>query len=391
MLRYKINPLVSGLTTPPIAEAQGWVRNRNHTDHGPLLDVSQAVPSYGPAQALTDWLAKRIEDPATALYTDISGLMELREAMSDHINRDYIANTIPGQVSITSGCNQAFSVVMDTITRPGDQVILILPWYFNHQMWLQMRGIDVRCPPFNPYGEPGAADIAACITDATRAIVLVSPNNPTGQEYSHGLLEELFQLAAGSGVALIVDETYKDFRSQAGPPHTLLQNPDWDQTLIQLFSFSKSLALTGYRVGAISGSTQLISQIEKVQDNVAICPSHPGQLAALYGLLHLDAWRREKAQMLDARVRRLRECFERNGLDYELAFCGTYFAYVRHPFAESPGSAYRVARRLAEQYSVLSLPGSMFGPGQEAYLRFAFANIGAEQIPLLVDRLVESQ
>jgi hypothetical protein len=390
MIRYEISSLVSELPPPPIAEAQNWVSNRDHPIHGPLLDVSQAVPSYGPATELVDHLKDRLSDPETALYTDISGLPELREALSDHINEDYGAATTPRQVSIASGCNQAFCAVMETIAQSGDQVILILPWYFNHKMWLDIRGIEVRCPPFNPHGEPRTADIAHCITDATRAIVLVSPNNPTGQEYSPGLLEEVFELAADNGVALVIDETYKDFRSRSGPPHALLQRPDWDETLIQLFSFSKSLALTGYRVGAITGSTELIGQIEKVQDNLAICPSHLGQISALYGLRHLDDWRREKADMLHSRVRNLRECFQRGELDYVLTFSGSYFAYIRHPFGKSAGS-HRVARRLAEDFNVLSLPGSMFGPGQEEYLRFAFANIESGQIPVLVDRLVASQ
>lgn len=390
MIRYKINPLVDALATPPIAEVQSWIRRPQDPDLDPLLDGSQAVPSYGPARALLDHMAEQIEDPATALYTDISGLPALREAMSDHINADYGAASTPDQIAITSGCNQAFCTVMEAIASPGDQVILVLPWYFNHQMWLQMRGVEVRCPPFIPDGEPRCEDIASCITDSTRAIVLVSPNNPTGQEYSMALLENIFELARQFGVALVIDETYKDFRSNAGPPHTLSQKPNWDQTLIQLFSFSKSLALTGYRTGAIAANAGLIRQIEKVLDNVTICPSHPGQIAALYGLRNLDNWRREKSDMLRGRIQRLRECFERADLDYKLTFSGSYFAYVRHPFGESAG-ALQVARRLAQEFNVLSLPGSMFGPGQEAYLRFAFANIDMEHIPLLVDRLVSSQ
>lgn len=390
MIRYKINPLVATLAMPPIAEVQSWARVRKNTDHGPLLDVSQAVPGYGPARPLLDYVAEQLEDPATALYTAISGLPALREAMAEHINADYGGNTVAEQVAITSGCNQAFCTVMEAIAAPGDQVILVLPWYFNHQMWLQMRGIEVCCPPFNPDGEPRREEIAACITDSTRAIVLVSPNNPTGQEYSHALLEDLFELANRSGVALVIDETYKDFRSNPGTPHTLAQQTNWDQTLIQLFSFSKSLALTGYRTGAIAANEGLILEMEKVLDNVTICPSHPGQIAVLYGLRHLDVWRREKSDMLRDRARRLRECFERDDLDYELTFSGSYFAYVRHPFGESAG-AYQVARRLAEEFNVLCLPGSMFGPGQDGYLRFAFAHIDMDQIPLLVDRLVSSQ
>ncbi len=386
---YAINPQIQQVITPPIAEVQGWVDGRCFSAERPLLDVCQAVPSYGPAASLLEHVAHKLRDPASALYTDILGLPELRTALAQHLSQDYAGEVDAGQVAITAGCNQAFCVAIDTVAQPGDEVILLLPYYFNHYMWLQMRGIRSAHVPFNPDGPPRLDDVACRISAATRAIVLITPNNPTGIEYRPDFVAGAFDLAQAHGLALIIDETYKDFRTRTGPPHALLQRADWDSNLIQLHSFSKSYAMTGYRVGAIVAGEAFNHEVEKVLDNLVICPSHIGQLAARYGLEHLESWRRNKADLLRDRVSRLRECFACDDLHYRLASSGAYFAYVRHPFAGQAAPA--VARRLAEEFSVLCLPGSVFGPGQDAYLRFAFANLSAEYIPQLVTRLIESQ
>ena len=389
MTGYRINSLVHGVVTPPIAEVQSWIGNRRFPPDRPLLDVAQAVPSYGPAQPLLDHLASRLQDPSTAQYTDILGLPELRSALAAHLSADYEGVVAAEEVAITAGCNQAFCVAMDLLAQPGDEVVLLLPYYFNHHMWLQMRGIGERYVPYTQDGPPSTDTIASCMTSKTRAVVLISPNNPTGIEYARDYIEALFELARSHGIALVIDETYKDFRTTTGPPHQLMQRSDWDQNLIQLFSFSKSYALTGYRVGAMVANAETNREVAKILDNLAICPPHIGQLAALYGLRHMGEWRQQKAGMLRDRVVRLRECFTNRGLRYELVSSGAYFAYLRHPFTGQ--TAHSVAHRLADDFNILCLPGSMFGPGQEAYLRFAFANIDGSHIPELVSRLMESQ
>jgi hypothetical protein len=98
---------------------------------------------------------------------------------------------------------------------------------------------------------PTAAAAEALITPKTKAIVLVSPNNPGGVEYPAQTLTDFRDLARRRGLVLIVDETYRDFDARTGAPHELIADPDWDDTLIQLYSFSKAYRLTGHRVGAI--------------------------------------------------------------------------------------------------------------------------------------------
>ena len=382
------NPLISAVATPPIADVHGWIQDREFPAERPLLDVCQAVPSYPPAEELCTHVGEQLHQPETSAYTDITGLPTLRSALAEHLSDDYESEIETGQVAITAGCNQAFCLAMDVIAGPGDEVVLPLPYYFNHQMWLAMRGIIATHPEFTE-GVPAVEDIAARLTERTRAIAIVSPNNPMGVEYPATVIAELYELAREHAIALVIDETYKDFRSTEGPPHTLFQKPGWDDTFVHLFSFSKAYALTGYRVGALVAGRDFIEQLEKVLDCVAVCPSHVGQLAALYGLTNLADWRRSKADLMRSRVIALREAFRSNRLRYQLVSSGAYFAYVRHPFEGENATA--VARRLADECNLLCVPGNMFGPGQENYLRFAFANLDASEIPSLVDRLVESQ
>ena len=111
-------------------------------------------------------------------------------------------------------------------------------------------------------------------------------------------MEGYYDLCAARGIALVLDETYLDFRDTDERPHDLFDRADWGDTLIQLYSFSKVFALTGYRVGAITARAQALIEIEKIMDCVAICAPHIGQRAALFGLNHLHDWKREKAEMM---------------------------------------------------------------------------------------------
>ncbi len=380
------NPLLAAVAAPPIAEAQSWIKGRRFAPDRPLIDLAQAVPGYPPPAELTAHLAGAVGAAEVARYTAIEGLDELRAALAADIAGAYGAGVGPEAVLVTAGCNQAFCLATLALAAAGDEVILPLPYYFNHQMWLEMLGVTAVHLPFRPErgGVPDPADAAARITSRTRAIVLVTPNNPTGAVYPPETIAEFYDLAKARGLALVIDETYRDFMPQDGPPHGLFADPDWADTLVHLYSFSKVFSLTGYRVGAVVCGPDLAAQIAKAMDCVAICAPHIGQLAALYGLRHLGPWRRDNTTMMRDRLVALRRALLRNDTGYELVSAGAYFAYLRHPF-DRPAA--EVAPRLAAEHNLLCLPGEMFGPGQERYLRFAFANVSAETMPAIADRL----
>ena len=388
-MNFAVNASVNAVEAPPIAEAMSWIRPS--AKNRALINLCQAVPSYPPAESLQDELAARVRLPETSLYTDIRGIEPLRLALAQHMSADYQGHIETADVLITAGCNQAFCAALSALAGPGDNVILPAPWYFNHQMWLSMQNIAIKSFHFiGPTGLNANVDEArALIDERTRALVLVSPNNPTGAEFPPETIAAFYDLAVEKGIILVLDETYKDFRSTPTPPHPLFARADWREHFVQLYSFSKTFALTGYRAGSIIAGPKLLREAEKLMDCMAICAPRIGQDAALFGLTALDSWKQEKAAMMAARLHALREAFKTPGLNYELASSGAYFAWLRHPFKGTP--AKQVAQRLAAEHDLLCLPGSMFGPDQEDYLRLAFANVEADLMPEVALRLLESQ
>lgn len=372
-MTYVFNPSVGKVSAPPIAESASWLKSNRSSL--PAINLSQAVPSYLPAPELARHTADCMLDGSANLYTDILGVPELRTELACNMAKAYHGQISAGNVAITAGCNQAFCATILALARPGDNVVLPSPWYFNHHMWLEMQGIEVRSIAAMRNGSslPDPGDLAAVCDGKTRAVVLISPNNPTGAIYPAELLERFFETCKALDVALLVDETYKDFLDPASPPHTLFQRDDWQGTFVQLYSFSKVYALTGARVGSLIAGSEMISAVEKILDCVAICAPHPGQKAALFGLRHLDAWKQEKRLMMQDRLDAMRTAFAAHAPQYALISSGAFFAYLKHPFA---GIAARdVSMGLAQHAGVLTLPGTMFGPDQEDYLRLAFANV----------------
>ncbi|MBS8229142.1 aminotransferase class I/II-fold pyridoxal phosphate-dependent enzyme, partial [Vannielia litorea] len=238
---------------------------------------------------------------------------------------------------------------------------------------------------------PDPEEAAALLTERTRAIVLVSPNNPTGAEYPNETLAAFRDLARSRGIALIVDETYRDFTAHPGAPHGLFTDPDWDDTLIHIYSFSKTYRLTGHRVGALATSPARLAEIEKFIDTVTICPTPLGQMAALWGLENLGQWVASQRDEVLARQSAMRDAAPAlAAAGWQLRGLGGFFAWVEHPFA---ADATAVARALVRDAAVLALPGTFFTPHGDptgnGALRLAFANLDAPGIGQLGARLAE--
>ncbi|MEM8592838.1 MAG: aminotransferase [Pseudomonadota bacterium] len=373
--------------TPPVMEARRWLEGMEFTPERPLINVSQAAPVEAPHPDLRAAMAAALEDTETHLYGPVLGMPGLRSEIADQWTRLYGGEVREGQVAITSGCNQAFAAAIAALCDEGDEVILPTPYYFNHRMWLDMSGVTTVPLPCGEGLLPSAENAAALITDKTRAITLVSPNNPTGAEYPADVMDAFYDLCHARGIALIVDETYRDFHSASGAPHKLFARDGWDETFIHLYSFSKAYRLTGHRVGAIVTSEERMAEVEKFLDTVSVCPSQLGQRAALWGMQHLGQWLAgERDEILDRR-KAIKENFSRlSRRGWALLGAGAYFAYVRFPHEVSSEF---FAQRLVERAGVLCLPGTMFRPdgGGLNELRIAYANIDRAGIEQLFERL----
>ncbi len=387
-------PLPRTATTfaPPVMEARRWLQGVDFAPGRPLINVSQAAPVEPPPQALRQAMADAaLTNDEAHLYGPVLGLPELRAELAAQTGQHYGGSVTPLQVCITSGCNQAFAAAIATLCAEEDEVILPTPWYFNHKMWLDMSGVAAVPLATGPDLLPDPDHAAALITPRTRAIALVTPNNPGGVEYPADLVQAFFDLARRHGIALILDETYRDFDSRSGPPHALFQDPDWAETLIHLYSFSKAYRLTGHRVGAMVTSERRLAEVEKFLDTVAICPAQLGQHGALWGMRNLAQWLAgERDEILARRAAITANMPRLEPQGWKLLGLGGYFAYMQHPFAQSAAT---LAPELVRSAGILCLPGTMFCPEGDAtgerQLRIAFANLDAAGIGVLFDRLAE--
>ncbi|WP_136644403.1 aminotransferase [Tabrizicola sp. YIM 78059] len=388
-----LNPAFAATEPPPVMEARRWIQGVTFPADRPLINVSQAAPVDSPPLGLREALADAaLNNPDAHLYGPVLGMPALRGEIALQFSAAYGGAIAPTQVAITQGCNQAFCAVMATLAGAVDEVILPTPWYFNHKMWLDMTGVRTVPLDTGPTLIPDAKAAEALITARTRAIVLVTPNNPGGVEYPAETVAAFRDLARAHGLALIIDETYRDFDSRhsvelGGRPHDLFTDPDWAETVIQLYSFSKAYRLTGHRVGSIVAGAARLAEVEKFLDTVAICPSQLGQIGALWGMQNLTQWVAGERDEILARRRAMVDGFGALA-GWKLLGCGAYFAYVEHPFDMASDT---LCKRLVTEASLLMLPGTMFQPaGSEAgkrQIRIAFANVDARGIAEMFRRL----
>ena len=381
-----INPLIDKLSAPPIPAVQAWAREYDGA-HGPLIDLSQAVPGYPPHPDMLRFLGEAASSVAYAGYGPIEGETVLREAYARHVGNLYGAEIKAGNIHITSGCNQAFIAAIMCVAQSGDTVLATDPFYFNHQSSLEMLGIrseTMLCRAENGF-VPDIEDVRAALHKGVRALVLVSPNNPTGAIYPPQLLAQIYAACRDNGTWLLLDETYRDFLSDADQaPHDLFKEADWPSHLIQLYSFSKSFCIPGHRLGAIVAGADMVANVAKAMDNLQICATRAPQIAVSRAIEPLKSWRDDNRKEIARRAEALRVSMS-NVVGWHVEAVGDYFAFVRHPYDGL--SSVAVAERLAKTTGIITLPGSFFGESQDAFLRFAFANVDVGGIEATAARL----
>lgn len=368
---------------PAVQKSAGTYDGR----YGSLIDLSQAVPGYPAHTLLLDQLEATASQPELLGYGSIEGEPSLRAAYAQDLKQVYRAAFDSTEVHITAGCNQAFVATALTLAGPGETLLLVTPFYFNHDSSLSMLGIRTKEVAARAEDGflPDPDTVRAAVTPDVKAIVCITPNNPTGAVYPPELLEALFDICVEQNIWLITDETYRDFLPDGGScPHGLFQRENWRGHLVGLYSFSKSFCIPGHRLGAITAGAEMVQQIAKVMDNLQICAPRPPQTAVAAAMPQLGDWREANRQEISRRRETLEKVIA--GLpDWKIASVGAYFSYIQHPFENA--SSIEVAERLAAEHGVLSLPGAFFGKGQDAFLRVAFANARCPELEELAVRL----
>jgi aspartate/methionine/tyrosine aminotransferase len=382
---FPLSPRIGATADPPIPSVRAWAA-RYDGQAGRLLDLTQAVPGYPPHPELLARLAAAAGNPAIAAYGPIDGEEALRAALAEDISATYGARVTAEDIAITAGGNLAFTMAMTVLADGGEAVMLPAPWYFNHRMALSALGIP--CVPLPCRAEDGFIpdpDRAAALMAGVRAIVLVSPNNPTGAVYPPALIARFADLARRHRAWLVLDETYRDFLDPAGgAPHGLFADPAWRENVVHLYSFSKAYCVPGHRVGAIAAGPGFRAALMKALDTMQICAPRAAQVALAWAVAALRGWRAQNRALMARRAEAFRGASSRLS-GWRLDALGAYFAYLRLP--ETAADAVITAERLALGRGLLGLPGPFFGPGQERHLRLAFANAAEDVIAEVPARL----
>jgi len=383
LTHVRISPRTVRQIDSPIGTAYALVDRRGRERD--LLDLAQAAPQYPTAPEVVEHIVAVARHANGGGYVEIAGLPHLREAFATELRGAYRGQVRDEQVLVTAGCNQAFCLVTSALAEPGDEVVLTLPYYFNHDMWLRLNGlVPVYLDP-GPDLLPTAAAAEAVITPRTRALVLVSPGNPSGVTVGPDRIASLAEVARRHDIALILDETYRSFRDTEEPAHPLFADPDWPRTLVSLHSFSKDFAIPGYRVGAVVASEKLVREVMKLLDCVAICAPRIGQEAAWAGLTLAQRWRRERAREVAEKRHWFTAAMADRPGGFELLSAGGFFGWVRHPFA---GRAVEdVVRELAVRYDTLVIPGTAFLPDDRGTFRVSFSNVDQAALTDFAGRL----
>ena len=382
----QLNKFVLATQNPPVMEVREWLKLHRKSKK-PLLNLSQAAPMSPPPDNLLKYLSEQSLLTENHLYGDVLGDITLREEIVNLWNEEYSSSICINNVAITSGCNQAFCAAISTIASAGDSILVPVPWYFNHEMWLAIQGINIIPIPCDINMLPDIETIKKLIDEKTKAIVMVTPNNPTGVEYPSKLVGNISNLARDNNLKLIIDETYKNFGNRQS---NVLYKGKWGEHIIQLYSFSKVYRLTGHRVGLMVASKSFIKQVEKFLDTTTICPNRLAQKAAYFGLLNLQEFMvKEKLK-----IEKLKDTFEkelRNIENWSLLGIGGYFAYLGY---NSKMDSISIAKKLLTEQNILSIPGDMFFPKsknlfikEKRSIRIAFANSTYEEIIDLFKRL----
>ena len=381
-----INPNIKNISEPPIPLAISW-SNEYNGKYGELIDMSQAVPSYPPHPKLIESFMHFSSDKKLLSYGEIEGEEILRQNYSNHINKKYQTNTSYNQILITSGCNQAFIASIICLAEAGDEIMISNPGYFSHELSLKMLNIKPKFFELNKNKnfEIDLYEIEKKITSKVKAIVIVSPGNPTGSPQSKENLNKLLNLCAKKNIFLIIDETYRDFIfPNNGEPHNLFDNEKWSSNLIQLYSFSKSFCIPGHRLGAITANTKIIYEISKVMDNIQICAPRPGQHAVASFLPDLDDFIDKKCLEIGKKAELFSSSLPKS-TGWKISSIGTFFAYVKHPYKDIKCD--KLAKILASKCGLITIPGIYFGMKQERYLRMSIAGLSDEQIMDVKNRL----
>ena len=354
-------------------------------DHPGTISLGQGVVGYPPPPGVRDALDRFLADPNNHKYASVYGIPALRERIAAKLAHENGIAVGENELMVSAGGNMAFVNALLAIGDEGDEVVLMSPYYFNHEMAVTMAGCRPVLVATDADFQLDLDAVADAITEETRAVVTISPNNPSGAVYPEEDLRALNRLCAERGVYHIHDEAYEYFLYDGAEHFSPGSLPDAGEHTLSLFSLSKAYGFASWRVGYLRLPAHLSDAAAKIQDTIAICPPIVSQFAACAALdAGADYCRGYLAGIAARRSAVLQALGDLAPLVEVPATRGAFYVLAR---VATDADSVEVASRLIREHRVAAVPGAAFGLTDGCYLRIAYAAPDDATLAEALDRL----
>jgi len=302
-------------------------------------------------------------------YAPNAGLPALREVIAKQVSKESGIAYDVNNVVVTVGATEAVYLAFMACINPGDEVIILAPYWVQYENIVKLLGgKPIIIDTFKEEFEPDLNAIFKAITGRTKAIVVNSPNNPSGYIYKDAFLKELAEMASANHILIFDDEAYcsltyeKEFNS--------ITQYCRKEDVVIINSFSKQFAMTGWRVGYVVGEVNFIKEVIKFQQNIAVCVATPNQYAAIEAMSHADLYAKGIKDVFTKRRETLiRELNKIDRISYQVPQ-GTFYAFI--DISKTGKDSKSFCFELLEKEHVAVIPGLAFGEAFDNYIRLAF-------------------
>jgi aspartate/methionine/tyrosine aminotransferase len=352
------------------------------------ISLGQGMVAYGPPpEALARLVAfgRGIEDHR---YGPVEGLPELVATIEAKLAAENGITVRPAsRVVVTAGANMGFMNAVLAVADPGDEILLQTPFYFNHEMAIRMAGCRPVAVPTDDRYQLRPDAIRTAMTHRTKAVVTISPNNPSGVVYPEATLREVSAICREQGVYHVHDEAYEYFTYDGARHFSPGSIEEAARYTVSLYSLSKSYGFASWRVGYMVIPEVLFDAVNKIQDTILICPTAAAQHAALGALaVGADYCRGHVVGLARVRARALEELGRLAGRCTVPTPDGAFYCLLRVHTGLDP---YALVERLIRDHRVATVPGTAFGLAGGCHLRVSYGALEADTVIAGIGRLVE--
>ena len=355
--------------------------------HPGTISLAQGVVSYPPPPETRDYLEKFFSHPNHHKYQAVQGIEPFLEVITQKLRIDNgIEVNQDNCIVVTAGGNMAFMNAVLAITEPGDEIILPTPYYFNHEMAIRMANCQPVLVPTDANYQLIPEAIAQAINAKTKAVVTISPNNPTGVVYPRTALATISQICREKGIYHISDEAYEYFTYDGVAHYSPASFAHSSQSTISLFSLSKSYGFASWRIGYLVIPQHLLLAVKKVQDTILICPPVISQYAAWGALARGKSYCQEQL----GQIEQVRSIFLNNlqKISDLITFAppeGAFYFFLK---INSAIDSWELVERLVKEYQVAVIPGTTFGMEDGCYVRVSYGALNPGDAQEGIERLV---